>query len=346
MNLARLHDGLREDHRDAPESGAHGGEPLMPQPVPAPDGSSLLTRVLEAFARWTPLDVEALLDDVADALDSVPPALDERLALLQRLHAHLEQLERIALAHGACEREPGVVMLVVQSRTLRAAGPTSSDTTHGGLRQAGNVVSGLVDHLVASRLMKGPEASTAHLRLKLTPARRRHALIQPRRRLPARRHRPSNEGRMNLTSTRARLLPARDAYDYEYFRARLADPHLADAGVAVALVGAPLLAVPVGGMRRGGYASFGHVVDALQVRALLGTVPGFPALRVRWSPYRDTCHTVEWGEPAPQWWEGDEAFGRFFGYSDHAVAAFMRQRSQTPSSASSATADPRPSAAT
>lgn len=138
---------------------------------------------------------------------------------------------------------------------------------------------------------------------------------------------------MNITSTRARLLPAREAYDYEYFRARLADPDLADAGFAVALIGAPLLAVPVGGVRRGGYASFGHVVDALQARALLGTVPGFPGLRVRWSRYRDTCHTVEWGEPAPQWWEEDTVCGRFFGYSADAIADFLRQRSQPPSPA-------------
>lgn len=136
---------------------------------------------------------------------------------------------------------------------------------------------------------------------------------------------------MNLTSTPARLLPARAACDYEYFRARLADPDLADAGFAIALLGAPLLAVPVGGVRRGGYASFGHVVDALHTRALLGTAPGFPGLRVRWSPYRDTCHTVEWGEPAPPWWEDDEAFGRFFGYSAAAIAVFLRQRSPTPS---------------
>ncbi|WP_330317954.1 DUF6302 family protein [Streptomyces platensis] len=148
---------------------------------------------------------------------------------------------------------------------------------------------------------------------------------------------------MSITSTPARLLPARDAYDYEYFHARLADPDLADVGVAIALLGAPLLAVPVGGVRRGGYASFGHVVDALEARALLDTVPGFPGVRVRWSPYRDTCHTVEWGEPAPRWWEEDAVFGRFFGYSADAIADFLRQRSQTPSSA---TSGPRSPAAT
>ncbi|MEV6565929.1 DUF6302 family protein [Streptomyces kronopolitis] len=146
-----------------------------------------------------------------------------------------------------------------------------------------------------------------------------------------------------VTSPRARLLPAPEAYDYECFRARLADPDLADAGFAVAFLGTPLLAVPVGGKRRGGYVSFGHLTDALQARVLLGTVPGFPDLRVRWSPYRDTCHTVQWGEPAPQWWEEDAVFGQFFGYSAEAIADFLRQRSQPPSSASS---DPRSPAAT
>lgn len=194
-DLASFHDGLRANHLGTPVSGAHDGEPLMPRPAPAPDDLSLLTRMRDAFARWTPLDVEALLDDVADALDSVPPpVLDDRLALLQRLYAHLEQLERMALAHGACEREPRVAMLVAQSQSLRAAVPTSSDTTQGDLRQVGNILSGLVDHLAASSLMKGTEASTTHLRLHITPARRRHALVQPRKRLPAGRHRASDEG--------------------------------------------------------------------------------------------------------------------------------------------------------
>ncbi|MFF4543645.1 DUF6302 family protein [Streptomyces sp. NPDC001406] len=139
-----------------------------------------------------------------------------------------------------------------------------------------------------------------------------------------------------------RLLAARDAFDYDYFRERLADPGLADAGVAVALFRIPLLAVPVGGERHGGYTSFEQLVDAVQARALLSTVPGFPDLRIRWSPYRDTCHTVEWGEPSPSWWASDEVFGRFYGYSANAIAVFVRHRSQTPSPEFSERVPPRP----
>ncbi|WP_433855505.1 hypothetical protein [Streptomyces kronopolitis] len=193
--LTRAHQSFLAEHLDdnlnVPD-GARSGEPPVPFREPAPDDTSLLTRVLGALDRWTPLDVEALLDDVADALDGVPPpAPDDRLALQRRLHSHLEQLERIAFVHGACERERGVTDLVAQSRTLRVAGLAVSGPTQGELRYAGNVVSGLVDYLVALRLMKGPEASTAHLRLHLGPARSGHPLVKPRRRPPAERHHTS-----------------------------------------------------------------------------------------------------------------------------------------------------------
>ncbi|MEV3853054.1 DUF6302 family protein [Streptomyces sp. NPDC050095] len=128
----------------------------------------------------------------------------------------------------------------------------------------------------------------------------------------------------------ARLLPAKDAYDYDYFRERLADPALADAGVAITLYRVPLLAVPVGGERRGGYASFEHLVHAVGVRTLLSVVSGFPRLRIRWSPYPDTCHTVEWGEPGPPWWADDVTCGRFYGYSSNAIADFRRGAEQWP----------------
>lgn len=137
------------------------------------------------------------------------------------------------------------------------------------------------------------------------------------------------------------LRPAEEAYDFEYFRDRLAEPAVLDCAVAVRVFRAPLLAVPVGGPRRGGYMSFELLSLAIATRGLLADRPGFPDLRVRWSPYRDTCHTVEWGEPAPEWWEDDAVFGRFYGYSEAAIAEFVRQHLPTPSSAIS---EPSPTA--
>ncbi|MFF3157969.1 DUF6302 family protein [Streptomyces sp. NPDC057910] len=143
-----------------------------------------------------------------------------------------------------------------------------------------------------------------------------------------------------LTTTTASALtpslcPAEEAYDFEHFRDRLAQPEVLAYAVAVRVFRAPLLAVPIGGPRRGGYMSFDWLSLATATRSLLTDQPGFPNLRVRWSPYRDTCHTVEWGDPAPEWWEGHTIFGRFYGYSEAAIAAFVRQHPQTPSSATS-----------
>lgn len=74
--------------------------------------------------------------------------------------------------------------------------------------------------------------------------------------------------------------------------------------------------------------SFGQLTLALEARGLLADRPGFPDVRVRWSPYRDTCHTVAWGKPAPAWWEDDVVFGRFFGYSEAAIARFVERHQQ------------------
>ncbi|WP_447035773.1 DUF6302 family protein [Streptomyces sp. DSM 118878] len=132
------------------------------------------------------------------------------------------------------------------------------------------------------------------------------------------------------------LCPAEEAYDYESYRSRLAEPAILAEAVAVRVFRAPLLAIPVGGPRCGGYMSFDLLTLAMAARSLLAKQPGFPDLRVSFSPYRDTCHTVEWGDPAPECWEGDEVRGRFYGYSEAAISAFVRRSPQTPSSAASA----------
>ncbi|MER5613903.1 DUF6302 family protein [Streptomyces sp. NPDC002215] len=120
------------------------------------------------------------------------------------------------------------------------------------------------------------------------------------------------------------LRPAREAYDYDYYRVRLADPGILDTAAAVRVFRAPLLAVPVGGLRRGGFMSFDMLALAVTARFLLAGRPGFPDLRVRWSPYRDTCHTVEWGAPSPEWWVDDATTGRFYGYSEAANSRHLR----------------------
>lgn len=119
-----------------------------------------------------------------------------------------------------------------------------------------------------------------------------------------------------------RLVPARLAYDFDYVASRLADPSLLDHAVAVCIHRAPLLAVPVGSTRAGGFMSFDLLILADKTRSLLENLPGFPDVRVRPSPYRPTCHVVEWGDQPPLWAYDDEARGRFYGYSEAAIRRF------------------------
>ncbi|MFD8952794.1 DUF6302 family protein [Streptomyces xanthophaeus] len=117
------------------------------------------------------------------------------------------------------------------------------------------------------------------------------------------------------------VLPAAHAYDFEHVRARLADPSVLERSVAIRVFRAPLLAVAVGGPRRGGYFPAEEMVIGMAVLRLLAGRPGYPNLRLRWSPSPDACHVVEWGEPPPHW--GDDAqCGQFYGYAEAAIQAY------------------------
>ena len=121
----------------------------------------------------------------------------------------------------------------------------------------------------------------------------------------------------------ARLLPATEATEDEtaYYRARLEDPALLDAGAVVLVASMRLLAVPVGGRRRGGFIPTDTVAVGLAVRAALTGRPGFPNVRFRWSTDLEVCHHVAWGPRPPEWDDG--ARGRFYGYRADAIARYL-----------------------
>ncbi|MFJ8980448.1 DUF6302 family protein [Streptomyces sp. NPDC102282] len=126
-----------------------------------------------------------------------------------------------------------------------------------------------------------------------------------------------------------------DAYDFDYYEQRISDTWLLDKSVTVRTMRMPFLAVPVGGTRRGGYYLVSCLCFGLKVRDLLLAQADFPDLRLRWSPYPDTCLVVEWGEQPPSLWGDRDAatLGRFYGYNEAAIAAFIRRHPQIPSSA-------------
>ncbi|MFD6435873.1 DUF6302 family protein [Streptomyces venezuelae] len=118
----------------------------------------------------------------------------------------------------------------------------------------------------------------------------------------------------------------RGAYDLAYYAQQLADPAaLLEQSVAVCMMRMPLLAVPVGGSRRGGYYPVPCMCFGLAVRDALRETPHFPFPRVRWSAYPDDSYVVEWGaEPPPlRPGENDAVVGRFYGYSEAAIELYV-----------------------
>lgn len=142
---------------------------------------------------------------------------------------------------------------------------------------------------------------------------------------------PQGTGELPVT-----LSHARTAYDYEFVAPRLHDRHLLDSSVAVRVFRAPLLAVPVGGRRRGGCMDAGPVEVALAIRHALSEIPGFPNVRIRLvsPPGEANNWVVEWGERLPfRITESDRA--RFYGGADHCIteaeaAAERRSPATTP----------------
>lgn len=133
-----------------------------------------------------------------------------------------------------------------------------------------------------------------------------------------------------------------EAYDFGYFEGRIVDAWLLEKSLAIRTLRMPFLAVPAGGTRRGGYFPVPCVCFGLKVRDLLLGQPGFPDPRLGWPPYPDNGHVVEWGERPPTLWRDcdDLTLGRFYGYSEAAITAFIRGHHQTPSSATSAPCSP------
>ncbi|MGW7067093.1 DUF6302 family protein [Streptomyces sp. NPDC054855] len=118
----------------------------------------------------------------------------------------------------------------------------------------------------------------------------------------------------------------RDAYDFEYYEQRLADTWLLDKSLAVRTLRMPFLAVPVGGTRRGGYYPVACFCIALRVRDVLLGRNGFPHPRVNWSTEPDSHDVlVEWGDRPPLLCD-DDVRGRFYGYSQAAIARDKARR--------------------
>ncbi|WP_158709858.1 DUF6302 family protein [Streptomyces violaceoruber] len=108
------------------------------------------------------------------------------------------------------------------------------------------------------------------------------------------------------------VMPAAEAYDFEYFRARV-DAGLLSRSIAVRVFRMPLLAVPVGGIRRGGWFGVDSLALALAVRDVLAPLNGFPGVRVTWHCAPRSSYAVEWGDRPPATWLDEHERLAFYG---------------------------------
>ena len=127
------------------------------------------------------------------------------------------------------------------------------------------------------------------------------------------------------------------ALDRAWYAARLDDPWLLDFSIVVRRSDRHfLLAVPIGGRRRGGFVWLESAKDADQAAERLKGTAGFPNVRIDHSRERGAYQVVRWGENEPSITQRCDqaeaqiaqhrAAGEFFGYSDSAIRVFLLEQ--------------------
>ena len=133
-------------------SGPRSTRPVRPWTPPLDNRQ--LTTVLNRLRGWDPFDGCALLDDVAAALDDVPPADEDTAQLAERLRGHLARLVTRAVASEA-EQDTAAAQLVLRARTLHADPlPRGREAAIAHLRRLGWTANELHDRLTAIRCLK------------------------------------------------------------------------------------------------------------------------------------------------------------------------------------------------
>ncbi|MEV5880793.1 DUF6415 family natural product biosynthesis protein [Streptomyces sp. NPDC052101] len=136
--------------------GAPGWDhPVEPARLPA---EAAMHKALAKIRAWTPYDGDAVLDDVADALDTIATPEDRVEALGLRLRSHLMHLVGTALNYVAEEKDQPEPR-IKQARYLREQEiPGDYQQALGHLRRMGWAVNELLDLLVEHEIMKMPDS--------------------------------------------------------------------------------------------------------------------------------------------------------------------------------------------
>ncbi|MFF7802977.1 DUF6415 family natural product biosynthesis protein [Streptomyces olivaceus] len=142
--------------RDTSAGAARWMRPVEPARLP---DRAAVESALAALRAWDPYDGDAWLDDVADALDSAPPAEHLMDELAQRLCGYLMQLVSYAVNSEAELRDERATRLIVRAREVREEEPPGDyPRSVGHLRRMGWAVNELHDLLVELHAVKGPDS--------------------------------------------------------------------------------------------------------------------------------------------------------------------------------------------
>ncbi|MFF7452193.1 MULTISPECIES: DUF6302 family protein [unclassified Streptomyces] len=117
-----------------------------------------------------------------------------------------------------------------------------------------------------------------------------------------------------LTQPDITVMPPAEAYDFDYFRTRV-DAELLWRSIAIRVLRMPLLAVPVGGTRRGGWFGVDNLAIAMAVRDVLTPFDGFSDPRITWQHAHRGSYAVAWGERPPATWLDEDERLTFYGFT-------------------------------
>ncbi|MFF1917042.1 DUF6415 family natural product biosynthesis protein [Streptomyces sp. NPDC058239] len=128
--------------------------PDVPKWTPplAPDD---LRHVLKRVAAWSPLDVEAIFDDLDTTIGNQPPPEATTPALVERLRSHLKRLSAIAVADTKFPPTNEMKQIIERGRPMQDARlPTDHQQAVGMARRMAFVTSDLVEKLIEARYIK------------------------------------------------------------------------------------------------------------------------------------------------------------------------------------------------
>lgn len=136
-------------------SKAHAAE--APKWTPPLDESGL-RRVLELITAWSPLDVEAIYEDLDAAIGDQAPPRAATPELIGRLLSHLKRLSTIAVADTKFPPTADMVLAIERGRPLHDARlPAEHQQAVGMARRIAFVASDLLDAMLEARYIKDIE---------------------------------------------------------------------------------------------------------------------------------------------------------------------------------------------